>query len=261
MRPQFLAFFFLLVMGTWAHTQSPSNAIFTVLSNLKKGWETKNTELLRTCFIEASEWQLKAYTETFGLMDRCRIDMQFVDLSYNSQFARVTTDVSRTWDLVVGGQRFPQAAKKRVHYILKYAGGRWGLAGTIDESRVKTGLPLSPGNLDFASSLISNAPAGAQQNLALDNCLFVNTNQNTARWAPVAKAVLYAVSIADGDLTRNASAALIWKTENATSAWVALPRAAILSMAVGKVYYFHVFAYDGKQNPISGEIFKIKRTE
>lgn len=243
---------------TWA--QNPTNAVLTVLSNLKAGWETKDVGRLKTCFHDPSDWQIKTYSETFKYMDTCQVEMVFEEISLSGAYARVSTMVKRTWEMVVGNQRFPQAAQKRIHYFLQYKSNKWGLVGTVDESRVKQTLPLTPGNLSFAAGLVSNSLTN-QLALAESDLIKVNGNQKTLRWTANPKAALYTVSIADADLTRNATANLIWKTENAAAPWVILPSAALNSMVLGKVYFFHVFAYDEKKNALSGEIFKIKRTE
>ncbi len=254
----FLLIFFLA--GVPAHGQTDPVLISNVLMNLKKGYELKDVQILKTCFNPLPSLQEKAYVEMFKYMDGNKVRMEIKEMSISSNFARVEADIGQTYFIKVSGAApAERTIDKSIHYILKKEGGKWFIKGLFDLSKVNKNIKISDKNTNMINDLLKTYVPDAARPGAFDSARLLSTTQNQCTWQVVPGAAKYVFSIADRDLTRETTGNLLWKIEGITTDRVSVPVAVINGLSTGVDYFAHIFAYDEKGNALSGQIYKLRK--
>jgi len=253
-------FFMVLALNSLFPQQTEESKLLAVLQNLKVGWETKNVDLLKTCFNPLPPLQIQTYQELFKIAKEIKVEIRTGEIKYNGDFASVDAQISQSYALMASnGQLIPKSSGKHVAYVFKKSQGIWSIAGIIDYSKVNTSLNITPNNIGSINKVLSNFSPESRALLANQGYQMVSASQNKVTWQSDLSSYQYVVSLADQDLTKVPSANLLWKVENVKDNFAYLPTSVISAMATNRVYFLHVFSYDSSGKALKGQIFQIAR--
>lgn len=233
--------------------------IVNVLSNLKKGYETRNVSLLLTCFNPVPPLQADTYKNLFAAAENFKVDIDIGAIKYNTEFASAEAKISESFDVIgSNGTRIPKNFSKSVAYLLKKTEGKWFIGSILDYSKVGGSLKVTPNNVGSLNQTLQKIQA---TNSVGGNGLVVNASRNKVFWAANPGASQYVTSLADRDLTKDPVGNLLWKAEKIRDAFAFLPSTAISAMTPSKTYYLHVFAYDTAGSALTGEVIQVVRID
>jgi hypothetical protein len=254
------AFSFVVTYLSFGSSSIEETKVLSTLSNLKKGWETKDIEVLKTCFNPVPALQIQTYQELFKIAENFRIQFVIRGIKVNHEFASVDAELTQSWELLGGNsQRFPKTSTKHIAYIMKKMGDAWFISGTMDFSKINTSFKVTPESIPSINLILSNMVPSARLKLANEGYQPVAPGKGRLYWTADPQAATYVASLADQDLTKIPSGKLLWKLENIRETFVFIPDSIISTMVTGKIYYLHVFSYDANNKALRGQIMQVVR--
>ncbi len=265
-----IIFIFLLMFCTTVlFSASDEDKIRDLFNRFEKGWETKDTSLIKSCFTRLPSQQIYMYEYIFRITGKITLNVEVKDITVNGAFANIKAELKKEIYYTPAGVLAKKEVRdKELRYILGKKNGNWYILGTIDPSLAKLfkgsgKVHVTDKNYKAINKLMEQIPLKDRKSMYSNfgGPRRISEKKNTVKWAQMGTLVRYKATITTEKLNNkgDGGGTLIWKSEMTFDSEMDIPVEKIRKLETGKIYYLNIYGYDTKEQIVGIGLKKIIR--
>ncbi len=219
-------------------SEADKAAINMVLTNFKHGWEKKDVNILKNCFIDLPEDQVKVYQDLFLLINTVELDITVKEIFVNGVFGGAKTTLKKKIQYKMPqllGQT--QVEEKNVNYLMGKKKTGWKILGTVLPDENNQAMRVTDQNMDYVNKQLAKLTPDQRKELLKDKPLVFSIEKNKIDLPKDVNIEFYQLSLNTEQDDSKTTNKVIWSKAKSFLPWVEFPAAVFTALTPNTKYY------------------------